>query len=561
MSTDADGRVRMEYVIPVRGLIGFRGQLLTETRGTALMHQIGEGYGPWAGEVTHRTTGVLVADRQGTSNGYALYSLQERSELFIGAGEDVYEGMIIGENARTEDMDVNATKEKKLTNMRTHSHDEAIRLTPPRESRSSRRSSSSAPTSWSRSRRSRSGCASESCPSTTAAAPPAASTTSAWLRGVAASGRCGRRRLAGAKWRPRGGATWRRHGAGKWLRGVAASGRCGRRHLAGAKWRPRGGATWRRHGAGEWLREVAASGRCGRRRLAGAKWRPRGGATWRRHGAGKWRPRGGAAGADWRARNFHIHTTATRGRELVAWRPSRVQSGPFGMGVRAECAPPALNRPLSVGSGSAQAPSSFRVRFWCESGNFRRVPRPGGGRAGSSPGRGSRRWRSARGVAGARLAARRPRPRRGAPALAAARPEARCPGSCGGSGSRRAPVSALPGRGPRLLRRPRPEARCPGPCGGSGSRRAPGSALPGLAAPGSAAAPARDGPPAPRCPGSRPPALAAAPARAAARGRRAIARRQGWSVASVQSIACPSTSTTPPPHRCGAKLSRRCCRT
>jgi GTP-binding protein len=133
MSTDADGRVRMEYVIPVRGLIGFRGQLLTDTRGTALMHQIGEGYGPWAGEVTHRTTGVLVADRQGTSNGYALYSLQERSELFIGSGEDVYEGMIIGENSRTEDMDVNATREKKLTNMRTHSHDEAIRLTPPRE--------------------------------------------------------------------------------------------------------------------------------------------------------------------------------------------------------------------------------------------------------------------------------------------------------------------------------------------------------------------------------------------------------------------------------------------
>ena len=133
MSTDADGRVRMEYVIPVRGLIGFRGQLLTETRGTALMHQIGEGYGPWAGDVTHRTSGVLVADRQGTSNGYALYSLQERSELFIGSGVDVYEGMVVGENSRAGDMDVNATKEKKLTNMRTHSHDEAIRLTPPRE--------------------------------------------------------------------------------------------------------------------------------------------------------------------------------------------------------------------------------------------------------------------------------------------------------------------------------------------------------------------------------------------------------------------------------------------
>jgi GTP-binding protein len=133
MSTDADGRVRMEYVIPVRGLIGFRGQLLTETRGTALMHQIGEGYGPWAGEVTHRTSGVLVSDRLGTSNGYALYSLQERSELLIGAGEEVYEGMVVGENSRSDDMDVNATREKKLTNMRTHSHDEAIRLTPPRE--------------------------------------------------------------------------------------------------------------------------------------------------------------------------------------------------------------------------------------------------------------------------------------------------------------------------------------------------------------------------------------------------------------------------------------------
>jgi GTP-binding protein len=132
MSTDADGRVRLEYVLPVRGLIGYRGQLLTETRGTALLHQIGEGYGPWAGEVTHRTSGVLVADRSGTSNAYALYNLQERSELFIDAGVDVYEGMIVGENSRPGDMDVNPTKEKKLTNIRTHAHDEALRLTPPR---------------------------------------------------------------------------------------------------------------------------------------------------------------------------------------------------------------------------------------------------------------------------------------------------------------------------------------------------------------------------------------------------------------------------------------------
>jgi GTP-binding protein len=132
MSTDADGRVRLEYVLPVRGLIGYRGQLLTDTRGTALLHQIGEGYGPWAGEVTHRTNGVLVADRAGTSNAYALFNLEERADLFIGAGVEVYEGMLVGENSRSGDMDVNATKEKKLTNIRTHSHDESLRLTPAR---------------------------------------------------------------------------------------------------------------------------------------------------------------------------------------------------------------------------------------------------------------------------------------------------------------------------------------------------------------------------------------------------------------------------------------------
>ena len=132
MSTDADGRVRLEFVLPVRGLIGYRGQLLTETRGTALLHQIGEGNGPWAGEVTHRTAGVLVSDRAGVSNSFALFALQERSESFIGTGVEVYEGMIVGENSRPGDMDVNPTKEKKLTNMRTHAHDEALRLTPPR---------------------------------------------------------------------------------------------------------------------------------------------------------------------------------------------------------------------------------------------------------------------------------------------------------------------------------------------------------------------------------------------------------------------------------------------
>jgi GTP-binding protein len=131
MSSDADGRIRIEAIIPTRGLVGYRGQFLTETRGTGLLHQIGEGYGPWAGEVTHRTNGVLVSDRAGTSNAYALFNLQERATMFIGSGVDVYEGMIVGENSRSGDMDVNPTREKKLTNIRTHSHDEALKLVPP----------------------------------------------------------------------------------------------------------------------------------------------------------------------------------------------------------------------------------------------------------------------------------------------------------------------------------------------------------------------------------------------------------------------------------------------
>ncbi len=131
MTTDADGRTRIEAIMPTRGLVGYRGQFLTETRGTGLMHQIGEGYGPWAGEVEHRTSGVLVSDRSGTSNAYGLFNLQDRSTLFIGSGVTVYEGMIVGENSRPGDMDVNPTKEKKLTNIRTHSHDDALRLTPP----------------------------------------------------------------------------------------------------------------------------------------------------------------------------------------------------------------------------------------------------------------------------------------------------------------------------------------------------------------------------------------------------------------------------------------------
>ena len=133
MTTDADGRTRLEAVMPTRGLVGYRGQFLTETRGTGLLHQIGEGYGPWAGEVEHRTSGVLVADRSGTSNAYALFNLQDRATMFIGSGVPVYEGMIVGENSRPGDMDVNPTKEKKLTNMRAAGADEALRLAPARE--------------------------------------------------------------------------------------------------------------------------------------------------------------------------------------------------------------------------------------------------------------------------------------------------------------------------------------------------------------------------------------------------------------------------------------------
>ncbi len=133
MSTDADGRVRMEFIIPTRGLIGYRGQLLSDTRGTALLHQIGEGYGPWSGEVAHRTSGVLVADRAGESRAYALSSLVERSELFIGPSTEVYEGMVIGENSRPGDMDVNPNKSKALSKMRTQATDGDYRIhTPPR---------------------------------------------------------------------------------------------------------------------------------------------------------------------------------------------------------------------------------------------------------------------------------------------------------------------------------------------------------------------------------------------------------------------------------------------
>ncbi len=133
MVNHGSGRVRMEFNIPSRGLIGLRGQLLTETRGTALIHSILAGWTEYAGEMATRLTGALVADRPGVSTAFALWNLQERGELFIGPGVEVYEGMIVGDNARESDMDVNITKEKKQTNMRASSADEAIRLIPHKE--------------------------------------------------------------------------------------------------------------------------------------------------------------------------------------------------------------------------------------------------------------------------------------------------------------------------------------------------------------------------------------------------------------------------------------------
>jgi GTP-binding protein len=133
MVNHGTGRVRMDFRIPSRGLIGLRSQLLTDTRGTALVHSVFDGWTDYAGEMALRPTGALVADRAGTSTSFALWNLQERGELFIGPGTSVYEGMIVGENSREQDMDVNVTKEKKLTNMRSSTADEAIRLIPHRE--------------------------------------------------------------------------------------------------------------------------------------------------------------------------------------------------------------------------------------------------------------------------------------------------------------------------------------------------------------------------------------------------------------------------------------------
>jgi GTP-binding protein len=124
------GWIRMEYIVPARGLIGFRTEFLTETRGTGLLHHVHERYEPWHGELRTRPTGSLVADRRGPTTGFALANLQERGTMFVGPGIEVYEGMIIGENSRSDDMDVNPTKEKKLTNMRQSSGDILVPLIP-----------------------------------------------------------------------------------------------------------------------------------------------------------------------------------------------------------------------------------------------------------------------------------------------------------------------------------------------------------------------------------------------------------------------------------------------
>jgi GTP-binding protein len=132
MVTHASGRVRLEYDAPARGLIGFRGRFLTETRGTGVMHSIFNGYGPWCGTIKTRQNGAMISDREGVATGYAIFHLQERGRFFIGAGEPVYEGMVLGEYSRETNLPVNVCREKKLTNIRAAGHDEAIRLSPPR---------------------------------------------------------------------------------------------------------------------------------------------------------------------------------------------------------------------------------------------------------------------------------------------------------------------------------------------------------------------------------------------------------------------------------------------
>jgi GTP-binding protein len=133
MVNHGTGWVRFEYRVPARGLIGFRTTFLTETRGTGMAHHVFDGYEPWKGELRSRTSGSLVADRTGPTTNFALINLQERATMLVEPGVSVYEGMIVGENSRSDDMDVNICKEKKQTNMRASGSDETVKLTPPRQ--------------------------------------------------------------------------------------------------------------------------------------------------------------------------------------------------------------------------------------------------------------------------------------------------------------------------------------------------------------------------------------------------------------------------------------------
>src|SRR5205085_2783404 len=132
MVNHGTGWVRMEYLVPARALIGFRTEFLTETRGTGIMHHVFDRREPWHGDLRTRPTGSLVADRRGQATGYAIQALQERGSLFVGPGDELYEGMVVGENSRADDLDVNASKPKKLTNVRAASAEELVRLIPPR---------------------------------------------------------------------------------------------------------------------------------------------------------------------------------------------------------------------------------------------------------------------------------------------------------------------------------------------------------------------------------------------------------------------------------------------
>ncbi len=133
MTNHGTGWVRMDYLVPARGLIGFRTEFITETRGTGMMHHVFDRWEQWAGEMRTRASGALIADRRGETVQFALMNLQERGTLFVGPGEEVYEGMIVGENARSEDIDVNPVKEKHLTNMRSSTSDVLERLIPHRK--------------------------------------------------------------------------------------------------------------------------------------------------------------------------------------------------------------------------------------------------------------------------------------------------------------------------------------------------------------------------------------------------------------------------------------------